>query len=260
MVVVDRSVMLGPLGNVLPPNASIVLPDIFFHEAATADEEQRAKDRANFEPMVRKHQANSLLIARHWRDLSKAERELGKPIDPGEAVSLEASNAFLNVVHGEGLDWMIPASDESVEQWNREAAQFIEACKVRTEHLRQQYPKLLSMLVDDRELEKVVCQPAFIRTWLGQNMPEYAAGRWPELLSQFPDVFAAARWGRLLVWSALRYAARCASDKDLGNSYYDAKYLFSASYVGRLATLDKDQAIACRTVFPYVEIFGPRPT
>ncbi len=56
-----------------------------------------------------------------------------------------------------------------------------------------------------------------------------------------------------------RYAARGASDKDLGNSYYDAKYLFSASYVGRIATLVNDQAIACRAVFPYVELFGSSP-
>lgn len=258
MIVVDRSVMLGPTAKVLPRNASIVLPDIYFYEMSTADEDKRARDRACFEPMIRKHQSDRLLIARHWRELSRAEWEIDGPIDRRESVSIEASNALLSVLLNEGLNWSVSEADESTQQWRDEANEFLTKVRMRSSFLREQSPDALSRLVDDDELTSVVCQPAFIASWLGQNMPHYAMGEWPSRLTRYPDIYAAARWGRLLVWYTLRFAARGGSDKDVGNSYYDAKYLFSASYVGRLATLDHDQAIACRAVFPYVAVFGDR--
>lgn len=78
---------------------------------------------------------------------------------------------------------------------------------------------------------------------------KYRQPMWRDILREFPDRVAAARWLRVMMWYSMRHlTAPDTGDKKVGNEYDDAHYVFLSLYTKHLWTQDPGMARAASVI------------
>jgi len=249
LVVIDRCIMLKHIPAYLPECAEIVLPDVLVHEIA---ESPRANELEKFNGWARRH-ADRIWIGRFWHEMSREEVHPTRLVDRNRAINVELTFEFRATAKNGELDWESVAGTEDVPAKKSEfialAKEFDRKAKERDIDWKKEFPDWESRVAFVRGLGHV---GPTVRLW----NERFCDPIWDEVLDVFPDQLAVARMARLLNWNFLKHSM--GETRDFKNSYEDVEYALTASYVGRLATVDRNLLETMRAVFPDCELHSTR--
>jgi len=251
LVVVDRCVLsFRRVEEIVGANAQFVLTDAFFYEAATASPEAEGP---KFNGWASRY-ADRLFLSTHWSEVSQQETQPGRCVNPRFIVR-EESTGFREAARTGDLDWSSfqgEEYDKDVEGREGYITQFEQLCSGFARQVQEAFPDWKQRAGSLETQHLTIRQPEFIASFVQEHNETKRGPQWHAALSVFPDRHAAGRWARLSAWYALQYSLGLT--KDFRNNYHDAEYAFAASYVGRLATLDKRLIATIEAVFPDVQI------
>lgn len=245
LMVVDRSVMLQRIERFVPDSADIVLPDVFFHEAA---EREPLREGLVFDRWAIQH-ADRIWIARFWRELSGEETSPSQLVAPERIIHAKLTEDFRQALRTGGLNWRhcVPEPDTELRR-----AEFVSVCSEFAGFAHSQHPDWKARLQSMDQRVEWTRRPDQVADGVRMLDLRLQDSIWDDILVGFPDRLAACRMARIIVWYALCYSL--GKTKGFGNNWEDAEYAFTAAYVGRLATTDnglRDAVLAC---FPSCEV------
>ncbi|HEY7116640.1 MAG TPA: hypothetical protein VH475_08640 [Tepidisphaeraceae bacterium] len=245
LVVVDRSVMLQRIERFVPDGADIVLPDVFFHEAAQCDP---SREGPVFDRWANRH-ANRIWMARFWRDLSREESTPSCLVAPERIIHSELTQSFRQALRTGGLNWRqcVPEPDAESRR-----ADFVSICSKFSEFVHSQHPDWKARLQSMDERVKWVRHPEQVAEAVRIQNERLRDPMWDDVVVGFPDRLAVSRIARVIVWYALCYSL--GKTRGFGNNWEDAEYAVTASYIGRLITTDHGLADAVEACFPSCDV------
>jgi len=113
-------------------------------------------------------------------------------------------------------------------------------------------PKLEPIVHDQAARIIWIRSPDLVTHLAAMSSPGRDTEAWRNALAVFPDIHAAGKFIRLLLWSALRRVVK--PKANLINDWDDIHYVFLASYSGHIATADRGVMEMAQAIFPDVSV------
>lgn len=248
-IVVDLNLIRAR--KALPTTGTIVIPDVLATEAATSENPDVAL--RVLEEELRKIGHRRILVARHWSELARAETP-SRRAAPGEVIHPEISRTLSKLLsRPERLLELNAHTSEAIAEYRVRQQEFVSHSQNFTRWMQSDHqPALREMQSDAKNCLDFIRRPGIHRMFLARNNSRYASPDWRRALTVFPDTSAIGRWARIILWYAALHAA--GKTYKFINNYDDAHYLFTASYVRRLATSDVRLVEAAKALFPQISI------
>jgi hypothetical protein len=242
----------------LPNQWRYLVPDILFREMVTSSDVTKVATHVWW--FVRQN-AEKLLVGKFWDDVADAESRPGKGSVLENVVEWENTRLLRANRLPSRDEWLASAPAAALsslgdrnsagrQTWIWMAQRFAEWLE---EHRREDKRSLLS---GAGIVEMVRDRPTIVE-WTVREWPRLDTAEWRAALDVFPDLHAAARGLRLLMWAIHRYAA--GATRDFENLWEDSQYAFLASYSNALLTRDEGLARMTAVVFPGVRLYRDLP-
>lgn len=248
----------------LPRGYEYIIPDVVFAEVigSLGDGSDSNHGRAGKLYRILRENRDRVWIGRFWNELSQLEVSPDAPVIRDQIIHREFTTRMRGLLGRDEDEWRSELSgmsdDPAFHQHERFRAQFKRLCNKWSDWIGDKQSVELRQMANDEDAQhKWIRNPVQPVELIVRENERLDTQEFREALERFPDMLAAGRWGRIIVWYALQRALNPQGNHHkFENDWDDAHYVFLASYANRIVTLDKPVKRAIRALQPSTQILS----